>query len=527
MSDPPVILAIDLGTSGPKVALVTPNGRVLDSERTRVPLALSAGGGAEQDPALWWSAIATATRALLHRSELDRRAIAAVSATAQWAGTVAVDEQGRPLRPAILWMDSRGAAEVQRLAGGLLRVEGYGVGKLAQWIRKTGGAPSLAGKEPVAHIAWLRRHEPDTYARTHCFLEPKDYLGLKMTGEFAASYDSIALHWSTDNRNIDAIDYDPELLALTGLPLSKLPSLRRATDVLGPLLPTAAEDLGLPPGIPVMTGTPDVQSAALGSGAVHDYEGHIYVGTSSWLTCHVPFKKTDLFHNMASLPSALPGRYFVANAQETAGACIEWLRDALVFPRDPLGDLDAPSDFFARLEEAARSVPAGSDGVLFTPWLFGERCPVADSSLRGAFLGLSLATTRAHMIRAVLEGVAYNTRWLLEHVERFVGRRLDPLRFIGGGAASSLWCQVLADVLDRTITSVRDPQACNARGAALVAAIGLGLATLDDIAATVELDATHPPNRAHREIYDRLFSEYRAAHRALSPLYRRLAQSPT
>ena len=171
-------------------------------------------------------------------------------------------------------------------------------------------------------------------------------------------------------------------------------------------------------------GTPDVQSAAIGSGAVKDYEGHIYIGTSSWLTCHVPFKKTDILHNMASLPSALPGKYFVANATETAGACINWLRDNLLFPDDALRDGPAPSDFYARLNAVAAEAPPGSDKVIFTPWLIGERSPVADATLRGAFFNQSLSTTRAHLCRAVMEGVAYNSRWLLQYVEKFIGRRM-------------------------------------------------------------------------------------------------------
>src|SRR5690606_23407823 len=157
-----------------------------------------------------------------------------------------------------------------------------------------------------------------------------------------------------------------------------LPDLARAVDVLGPLTPEAASDLGLAPETKVVMGTPDVQSAAIGSGAVEDFAGHIYIGTSSWLTCHVPFKKTDLLHNMASLPSALPDRYFVANAQETAGACMAWLRDNLIYADDGLELGPAPDDAFERLGALAASIAPGSDKLIFTPWLFGERSPVAD-----------------------------------------------------------------------------------------------------------------------------------------------------
>ena len=213
------------------------------------------------------------------------------------------------------------------------------------------------------------------------------------------------------------------------------------------------------PGIPVVVSTPDLQSAAIGSGATRDYQAHLYVGTSSWLTCHLPVKKTDLRHNMASLPSPIPGRYFVANEQETAGAALAFLRDRV------LSGEGAPAPSYAELDRMAGQSRPGSNGVIFTPWLYGERTPVEDRFLRGGFHNLSLSATRDDLVRAVLEGVALNSRWLLGAVEHFTGHRLEPIRFIGGGARSDMWCQVFADVLGRTIDQVADPVNANARGA--------------------------------------------------------------
>lgn len=516
------ILAIDLGTSGPKVALVDTSGHVLGCATRPTALHLTEDGGAEQDPEDWWRAIVEAT-ADLHAQQLaPPESIEAVSVTAQWAGTVAVDGRGQALHNAIIWMDTRGAAEVQAMVKGVVSIEGYAAPKLYKWLRRNGGAPSLAGKEPVAHILYLRRHFPEIYAAADKLLEPKDYLNLRLTGRCAASYDSIALHWVTDNRRIDAIDYDPQLLELTTLDREKLPELKRAVDILGPVEPEVATQLGIPATAKVVMGTPDVQSAAVGSGAVRDYEAHLYIGTSSWITCHVPFKKTDLLRNMASLPSALPGRYFVANSQETAGACINWLRDQLLFPDDALRTGPVPEDFFARLDAVAQGVPAGSGGVIFTPWLFGERSPVADPTLRASFFNQSLSTTRAHLVRAVLEGVAYNGRWLLDCVEKFVGRRLDRLRFIGGGANSRLWCQIHADVLGREIAQVKDPVQCNARGAGLLAAIALGHLRVEDLTDVVEVEHVYRPDPRNRRRYDQLYAEFRALHKATHPILRRL-----
>jgi xylulokinase len=497
------ILAIDLGTSGPKVALVTVEGEVLASEVESTELFLSDGGGAEQDPDDWWRAITTAARRITDRDLVPTEKIIAVAVTSQWAGTVPVDADGHALGRAIIWLDSRGAKYVREVAGGLVRIQGYGAMKLQSWLRKTGGAPSLAGKEPVAHI--LRHERPQIYEAAHKFMEPKDYLNLRLTGKFLATTDSIALHWVTNNRDIDNVHYDEQLLAQTTLPRDKLPDLTRAVDVIGTLTRAAAIELGLNESTKVVGGTPDVPAAAVGSGAVGDFEGHIYVGTSSWLTCHVPFKKTDLVHNMASLPSALPGRYFIGNEQETAGACITWLRDNVFCRDDVLDPGPPPDDVFGEL---AAEVPAGSDKVIFTPWLYGEHTPVANPHLRAAFSNVSLRTTRAHMIRSVMEGVAFNARWLMGGVESFIGRPFEGLRFIGGGAKSELWCQIFADVLDRPIDRVADPLSANVRGAAFVAAVGLGKLKVEDIASRVPIEKRYLPDPSHRDTYDELFKAF-------------------
>jgi xylulokinase len=516
------VLAIDLGTSGPKVALVDVDGRVLASANEPTPLHLSNDGGAEQDPEDWWRAIVSAT-SRLWKGGHDPRAVVAVCATSQWAGTVAVDREGQPLHRAITWMDTRGARYVPDLVGGLLRVQGYAATKLATWIAKTGGIPSLGGKEPVAHIQFLRHQRPEVFARAHMFLEPKDWLNARLTGRLCATFDSIALHWVTDNRDLARVDYDDKLLAMAGLERRRLPALVRATDAIGTLTQRAADDLGVPKTAKVFGGTPDVHSAAVGSGAVIDYEPHLYIGTSSWLTCHVPFKKTDILRSVASLPSALPGRWFAANSQETAGACVNWLRDRVLWPLDPIADAGPPDDALRRIDAAAATIAPGSDGVVFTPWMFGERCPAADPDARSSFANVSLQTTRAHLCRAVLEGVALNTRWLLSAVEHFVGRTLDPIRIIGGGARSELWCQIHADVLQRAIAMVDDPLQCNARGAALIALLGLGELDVAAIATKVRITRTLLPRREHAGRYEALYATHRELWKSAGNVRKRLA----
>ena len=515
MSTASYVLAVDLGTSGPKVALVSHRGEVVARATASVDLILLKGGGAEQDPRAWWRAITEAVRQTVEASpSVD---ITAVSVTTQWSGTVAVDAEGMAIGNAIIWMDSRGARYLGDLtAPGRVKIQGFDPVRARRWVVSTGGAPSGAGKDPIAHILFLRNERPDVYEAAAHFLEPKDYINLRLTGRSVASYDSIALHWLTDNRDPNAVDYDEKLLSYADLDRGQLPDLCPATEVIGGLTESAAEQLGLPTGTPVVAGTPDVHSAGIGAGAVRDHAAHLYIGTSSWLSCHVPYKKTDLLHSIASLPAAVPGRWLVANEQETAGKAIDWLASLLYPGRDIDGSI------YEELNAAAASTPPGSGGVVFTPWLYGERTPVEDANLRAGFFNQSLDTGRLEMVRSVFEGVAYNTRWLLETVERFTKRRLDPIAMVGGGAQSPLWAQIHADVLDRTIMRQEDPIWVNVRGAGMLAHAALGHVEWTEIDAMIPTAATHEPDPANRAIYDDLYDTFRRIHKANRGIYRRI-----
>lgn len=515
------ILAIDLGTSAVKLAVISLRGAILGGEVEPYPLTLHPDGGAEQSPKDWWEAIVLATRRLLEKGVVAARDIIGINCSSQWSGTVAVDEQGQPLMPAILWMDSRGAPYIQRLTHGFPHIEGYGLLKLLTWIRLTGGAPSMSGKDPLGHILYIQNEHPDIYRRTYKFLEPKDWLNLRLTGRFVASYDSIALHWVTDNRHVSRVSYDERLLRLTGLKREQLPELLPAASVIGPLQPEAASALGLGEHVQVVTGSPDILAAAVGSGAVRDFEAHLCVGTSSWLSCHVPYKKVDLLHQMGTMPSALPGRYLLLNEQESAGICLTFLKNLLFQDSSSPHSTDGAA-LYSALEREASGVPAGSDRVLFMPWLNGERSPVEDRLVRGGFFNQSLQTTRGHLVRAVLEGVAYNARWLLTYVEPFIGRKLEGIRLIGGGARLGLWGQILADVLDRPIHQVDEPVLANARGAAFQAAVALGHLSVDEIPHLVPIARSYTPDSRNRGLYDELFREFLNLYKSNKAIFARL-----
>jgi xylulokinase len=511
------VLAVDLGTGGPKAAVVSATGRIVSHAFEPVGVELTPDGGAEQDPVRWWSAVTDAARRALADAGVEPRAVIGVGCTAQWSGTVAIGTDGQAIGNAVIWMDSRGASAVRRAVGG--PVSGYSGGKAVRFIRLTGGAPTLSGKDPVGHILFLRDERPDVYAATEVFLEPVDYLNLRLTGVARASFDSITTHWVTDNRRIRDVSYHRGLLAAAGLDRAKLPDLVPTGSVVGGLAPAAATELGLEPGTPVLTGTGDLHSAAVGSGAVEDYAAHLYIGTSSWISCHVPFKKTSMGTNIASLPSGIPGRYLVADEHETGGACLTWLLDQVL---DPPSD-DGPRRLtLADLNSLAEASAPGAGGVLFTPWLNGERAPVDDHTIRGGFHNLSLSSTRADMVRAVFEGVAFNSRWLLGAVEKFVSRTLPSLAFVGGGANSPLWAQLHADVCAREIRRVADPVLANVRGAGFLTLAALGRVDLADVSGMVEVAEVHRPDPGAQQTYDELAAEFVNLYHRTRGIHRRL-----
>jgi xylulokinase len=511
-----ILLTIDLGTSGPKVCLFDCDLQLLGVAFREVPLIFTGEGGVEQDPRAWINAIELCVDELrATQGQLFSR-VMGLNVTSQWSGTVMVGDQGECLGNAISWMDSRGAPYAKSLTRGFPTLDGYGMFQALNWIRITGGAPTRSGHDSVSHILFLKHERPEIYERTRVFLEPKDYLNFYLTGLSAASHDSITVHWITDNRDINRIHYSESLLRKTGLDRKKLPDLVPSNSVLGPVLPRVARRFGIPEDSLVIAGLPDLHSAAVGSGGVLDFTPHIYIGTSAWIISHVPFKKTDLFHNIASIPSGIPGRYLMVNEQQSAGASLQFLKNQVFFPDGGILSQPPPGNFYALMDELASRAPAGCDGLFFFPWLNGERSPVDLAYLRGGFVNLSLRHEQRHLFRAVMEGVALNLRWLLEYSEKFCAQKFPSLRFIGGGARSDLWASILADILNRRIEQMEDPLSSNSRGAAALAAVALGRLRLDEIPSKIKVRKSFDPNPDDRNLHDQryqAFIRYFNAHR--------------
>jgi xylulokinase len=502
-------LCVDLGTGGPKVGFVSLTGKLAWSTHAAVATEYLAGGGALQDAENWWRLVSDLTREGLATGVVRPEDVAAVSITGQWASTVPVDGDGVPVAKCVQWMDTRGARYIRQRIGG--KVAGYSPRAIATWVRRTAGAPSLSGADPISHMLYLRHDEPEVHAAARWYLEPVDYLSMRFTGRAAASHASMTAAWLTDNRALDRMVYDDDLVRLSGVDPGKLPPLVPTGSVIGEVTADVAASLGLPPGVQVVTGTPDLHSAACGAGGVVDFQPHMAISTTSWISCPVPFKKTDILHQIATVPGLGGQSYVIANNHDTSGLCLQWLRDNVL----------AGSDYNALTDEAASAAP-GSGDVLFAPWLTGERSPIDDRNARGGFHNLSLSASRAEMVRAVLEGVAYNDRWLHEFVEKFTKRKLDNIRIIGGGAQSDLWCQIHADVMDRTIERVAQPWYANLKGAAIFAGLSLGAIRPEEVHGLVEVDRVFTPDPANREVYDRLYGEFPGLYKAQKGMFKRL-----
>jgi len=515
------VLAVDLGSTTLKVGLVSLEGAIAWSTTADLQTVRGPDGASTQDADEWWRLVVDAARRGLADGPVDSDHVVAVAVTGQWASTVPVDAAGLPVGPCLMWSDIRGRRHSQAIVGG--HVQGYRTRAVAEWVRRTGGIPNPAGNDAVGNLLYLERDAHDIAAAARYYLEPVDYLTMRFTGVPFATHASMFPTWLTDNRRLDVLDYDPTLLRLLDLDRGKLPPLRSSASVVGPVTPEVAREIGIAPDVLVVNGMPDLHVSAVGSGCIGQYQTYLAIATTSWVTCPVPRKKTDLRHTMGSVPGLWRDQYLLANNQRTSARCLEWLRDHVVAPSDGLTPGDPPS--YEALVDLAATAPAGSGDVIFTPWLDGENSPLEDASARAGFHNLSLHTGRAHLVRAVLEGVAYNARWLLEVADHFTGRRLEPVRLIGGGVQNDLWCQILADVCDRTVERVADPVLTGLRGAGLYAGLVLDEVGLQELHDLVPVDATFRPDPANRDVYDRLFAEFPRLYKAQRRIFHRLNRS--
>lgn len=522
MADPIYAIAYDVGTTGVKTCLfaVTDKIELISSASEVYGLYVLPNGGAEQDPDEWWDAIVKSTHAVVKKSGIDKKDITGISFCSQMQGLVLADREGRALRRAMSYMDQRARAELKKGIAHGLQFSGANVAKTLKALRIT-GAVACSVKDPVWKYKWVEANEPELFKKVFKWLDVKEYLICRMTGEFVMTQDSAFSTLLYDIRR-GKEGWSPEICKLYGVDPKRLPKIVKCTDKVGGLRADAAKELGLSEGTAVFGGGGDASLIGVGAGAAALGDTHIYSGTSGWVSTVVDKSVVDPTAMIAAIVGAQEGRFNYFAELETAAKCVEWVKDHLALDEigiylDKRHDLRRRhadreviyTDLYSYMMAVVDTVPVGAGGVVFTPWLHGNRCPFEDPNARGMFFNISLETGKSELIRAVVEGICFHLRWMLETQEKKV-RTSRVIRFVGGGALSDITCQIMADCTGRTIETVESPQNIGAVGAAILIAVGAGrLGSVDEAKRLVPASKTFRPNAENKAVYDRNFRAFK------------------
>jgi xylulokinase len=500
-------IGIDVGTTNVKVVLVSADGALVASAG-RAVAPRRRGAVAELDAEILWIAVKESIGEAVASAPAAAADVVAIGCCSQYSSIVPVGADSRPVADMVLWQDTRGTDHSMEL---LRRA-----GAAETWIEHHGIPPFGSGFS-LAHILHLQKDRPDVHAATTAYLEPMDYVNARLTGRIVANQCTMFMSQLCDNRRLGVTEYDAELLGLSGVDPSRLPPLDGPDAPVGSLRPELAAELGLGPDVVVMAGMNDSHADVIATGALARGRAGVAIGTTSVLVDVVDHHGVDLGHSVLSMPSPFD-TYLVWAENGIGGRGLEFVLDAIVHATDELGD-HGGEDVFAGLEAALARSPAGSNGVLFLPWLMGSLSPKANPSMRGAYLNLSLDTHRVDLVRAATEGIGHNLRWLLPVVEAFTGAGVDEVAFVGGAARSPGWAQILADVLDRPVLPMVDPDRAVARGAALFALERRGDLTRRDVVELAVVAQRCEPQGEHRQLYASVQRQFEAAYDALAPIY--------
>jgi xylulokinase len=488
-------LGIDTSTTGSKAILINEEGQICATASSPHTLQTPKPLWSEQDPGQWWEAVVDSIRAVLEQSGLDGDRIGAVGLTGQMHGLVLLDEAGEVLRPAILWNDQRTQRQCDEIHAQ--------IGK-EKFIRITGNVALTGFTAPK--ILWVAENEPDIYAKTRHILLPKDFIRYKLTGMMAMDKADGA---GTVLMDLKTRQWSSEILDALDIPANWMPELYEGPEITGTVTLEAAEQTGLQAGSPVVAGAGDQAAQAVGVGAIHEGIVALTLGTSGvvFATTGSPFIEPE--GRLHAFCHSIPGRWHLMGVMLSAAGSLRWYRDTI-----------APAmDYDALLEPAAEIAP-GSDGLLFLPYLTGERTPHPDPLARGAFVGLTVRHTLPHLTRAVLEGVAFGLRDSFELMKNAGLGSIDQVRVSGGGAKSLLWQQILADIFGSELVTVNTTEGA-AFGAALLAGVGAGYWPTVDAAcqATIQVTGRVSPNIEATRRYEDVYRIYRGLYPALKPSF--------
>ncbi len=511
------VMAYDVGTTGLKTCLIEIDNsmKIVASATQGYNLYVLEGGGAEQDPQEWWEAMCTTTKQIFEKCDVKPEQVAGVSFCSQAQGLVLVDKDGKEVHRAFSYMDQRATKEMKEGISYGLQIAGANVAKLFPALMITGAAP-VSVKDPVWKYNWVKKNEPENFARVHKWLDVKEYLIARLTGEFVMTYDSA---FGTMLYDYKHKRFSKKMCSMLGVNIEHMPRLIGSTECAGTVTESASSQIGLAVGTKVFGGGMDANLIGVGAGSTALGDTHIYSGTSGWVGTICEKSIVDIFTMIAATVAAQPGKYNYFAELETSGKCLEWVKDHIAL--DEVGIYcekkhitdDFESKYVSLYEYMTTIVgkaEPGCGGVMFTPWLHGNRCPFEDPNARGMFFNISLETGKTELIRAVLEGVCYHKRWMLEASAKKVTPS-SAIRFVGGGALSGFSCQLLADITGHVIETVDSPQNVGAVGAAACVGVGIGaIESFDDIKNYIPATATYYPDLALKQaVYDKGFEVFK------------------
>ena len=501
------ILAHDLGTSGNKATLFSEEGKLVGSTVYAYGCHYFNDNWAEQDPADWWTSICETTRALIARTGVDRRDIAAVSFSGQMMGCLCVDRQGRPLRPSIIWADQRAQAQ-QRAIGERIALEDY--------YRIVGHRN--AASYGLQKLMWVRDNEPDIYRQTYKTLNAKDYIVFRLTGKFCTEPSDASSNACVD---LNTLSWSEKIVDISGIDPDKLPEILPSTHVAGGVTRAAAEETGLHEGTPVVLGGGDGVCANVGAGSVRPGKTFSYVGSSSWIASTSEKPVFDPQMRTVTWAHIVPGLYAPNGTMQSAGGSYAWLKNQVCrYEAEQAAQRGvSPYDLInAQIEQS----PVGANGVIFLPYLLGERAPRWNPDAKAAFLGLKMENERKDMLRSVLEGVTMNLAVILdilrEHLE------IRDILVIGGGAKGAVWRKIMADVYDARITVPTLLEEATSMGAAVTGGVGVGLFdSFDAIDRFITIDSVQEPDPEAVAAYRPVRELFELCYTSLLPVYRKMA----
>lgn len=504
----PLILAIEISTAGCKVSIVSISGVIVTSEFNKITLYYPVTGGIEINPEELWSTLILTISKTMERSHFDHRQIVAICCSSLCEGLIPVDSNGAALKNAVIWNDWQTDRDNYSIFKGWKSSAGIDLKKIQRWAKIHEGEAFPGAEEPAIQLLLFRDLYPEIFKQTHKFINILDYINCRLTGRLVSTPDSDLTEWIKDSRNLVYEVFSQDLMRDRGFNEEKANEIVPNTAVIGELKQEVAEQIHFPTGIKVVAGAMAVTTSAFGSGAIDDYQPFYYLGSSSWFAVHLPEpprrKKVGIQVNQSNVP----GKYLLSSNQPAATANLNYLRDMVFFPGDELSGSVPPEDTFQIMDRMAAKTLPGSNGLIYFPWLKGVNGQRSGYYPHAVIYNLSTQHTRADIVRAVMEGVALNTRRLLDPVQNIIGRKFNRLNMAGGGGKSTIWCQIFADILNIPIRQVSDPGNANARGAALIAAIGLGFLAYEDASRVIQFQTVFSPKEENRSLSDQMYRDF-------------------